>query len=330
MEQRVIDWTRARQLMVLASAEVTDVEIVEGKTPRKVRGIVLKAVLQAIDHHGRGRAAWVSYETIAREARVSLRQAKRAIVALEQTSLLVVDTRKCNHYSIVWNELNLRCPLHRQFDAYESAAPDPHPVPDRDDSSNERSALRPQRSALETRRSALRPQRSALEGTQTDPEPIQNRNEPPPPTPSQPDGGGWREICEEWKYRIGQVTTLAAEAKASGESPDAFLARLRSAWEIACHPLNRPSLKKPAGAVVHWMRLGTWPVDGLVDPQDKVAVQERSVAASRRDQEVERSWQQSQMTKLVQQGRKAKASDEEIKAALLKRWPSAEVAAFGW
>jgi len=109
-KQLEIDWTRARQLMVLASAEIADAVIVEGDTPRKVRAVVLKAVLQAIDHHGRGKAAWVSYETIAREARICLRQAKRAIIALEQESLLVTDTRKCNHYSIVWSELNLRCP----------------------------------------------------------------------------------------------------------------------------------------------------------------------------------------------------------------------------
>ena len=332
-KQLEIDWTRARQLMVLASAEIADAVIVEGNTPRKVRAVVLKAVLHAIDHHGRGKAAWVSYETIAREARICLRQAKRAIIALEQESLLVTDTRKCNHYSIVWSELNLRCPSHRQLSPLESAAPDPQPEPSPADSTaTERSALWTQRSALRAQRSALGTQRSALEGTRTVPEPHKNRSEPPPPTPSHPNGGGggWELIVSEWRTRISQIQQITVEARAAGETPEEFVARLRAAWEMAMHPANRERVRKPAGAVVHWLRQGTWPVDGLIDPQDSQALQAATQRVERRSAEVE--WQQTQavLYQVVKAGRQAGASEDEIRAALLRRASAADVARFGW
>ncbi len=44
-KQLEIDWTRARQLMVLSAAEVADAAILEGGRPRRVKAVVLKAVL---------------------------------------------------------------------------------------------------------------------------------------------------------------------------------------------------------------------------------------------------------------------------------------------
>lgn len=331
--QMEIDWTRARQLMVLSASQLTDVQIQEGATQRTVRAITLKAVLQAIDHHGRGRTAWLSFETIAAETCCSVRQAKRAIQALEQESFIVIDRAKCNRYSIVWSELNLRCPSHRQLD--EVAAPVPasapvptHPAPDRSEFVTTReSAQGPVNSAQRTRESAQGALNSAQVGTRTVPEPNKNRSEPPA---ERPDGGGWREICDCWRSKIGQISTLASEARASGETPESFLARLRAAWEVAVHPANKHKIHKPGGAVYRWMQRGTWPVEGVIDPSDQAAVQQCVSVGDRRAAEAERSQRHTAMRALILEGRQAKASDEAIKAALLRRWPADAVAEFGW
>jgi hypothetical protein len=331
-KQLEIDWTRARQLMVLASAEIADAEIVEGNTPRKVRAVVLKAVLQAIDHHGRGKAAWISYETLAREACICVRQAKRAIIALQQESLIVTDTRKCNHYSIVWSELNLRCPSHRQLAPLESAAPDPQPEPSPADSTaTERSALRAQRSALGTQRSALGTQRSALEGTRTVPEPHKNRSEPPPPTPSQPNGGGggWEMIVSEWRTRISQIALLVKEAQSAGQTCDEFLARLRFAWEVAEHPANKgKSVRKPAGAVVYWMRMNSWPAEGVIE--DPKLLSNATQRIQQRSSET--VWVQTvaKLDNIIRAGRRAQRSDDEIKQDMIRASSVEDVSRYGW
>lgn len=325
MEQQIIDWTRAAQLALLRDVMVPD-RVIKGST---VSGALQTAVLKCIDDHaGRSGECWVGYNRLAAITRYSIRSVKRAIAALEDASLIIVLTKLApcgvvvNHYRIVWTELDL---LPRVGSS--------RPVPDRPQPS-ERSAMVSERSATMSDQSAMVSRPECHGDTQTADRSAMKRNEPPPPTPPKSDGGGggvsWNQVVEEWRQRIGQIAVLAREAQATGISPEEFLCRVRAAWEMAVHPFNRQSLRKPAGAVVHWLRMGAWPVDGLIDPRDQAAVQERSAAASRRDREAERSWQQSQMIKLVQEGRKAKASDEAIKAALLKHWPAADVAAFGW
>ena len=336
-KQLEIDWTRARQLMVLSACQLTDVQIQEGATQRTVRAITLKAVLQAIDHHGRGRTAWLSFETIAAETCCSVRQAKRAIQALEQESFVAIDRAKCNRYSIVWSELNLRCPNHRQLE--EIAAPVPasgpnptHPTPERGSvSSTRESAQGTFNSAQRTRESAQGALNSAQVGTQTVPEPHQNRTEPPAAAKSgTKGGGGWQEICEAWRSKIGQVATLASEAKAAGETPDAFLARLRSAWEVAVHPLNAGRFRSPAGAVYHWMRRQKWPAEGVIDPGDVGAVQAATQRVERRQQaEAKRDFDHDLFV-TTRDGRRAGKSDEQIRAELLRRWPAEVLAGAGW
>ena len=323
--------------MALSACQLTDVQIQEGATQRTVRAITLKAVLQAIDHHGRGRTAWLSFETIAAETCCSVRQAKRAIQALEQESFVVIDRAKCNRYSIVWSELNLRCPNHRQLK--ELAAPVPasgpnptHPTPERGSvSSSRESAQGTFNSAQTTRESAQVALNSAHVGTRTVPEPHQNRTEPPPAANSGTEGGGgWREICEAWKSKISQVATLASEAKAAGETPDAFLARLRSAWEVAVHPLNAGRFRSPGGAVFYWMRRQAWPAEGVIDPKDAGAVRNATQRVERRQQaETKREFDRD-LFLTARDGRQAGRSDEEIRAELLRRWPAEVLAVAGW
>lgn len=143
-------------------------------------------------------------------------------------------------------------------------------------------------------------------------------------------GGGWDLICQEWRSRISQIQQIAAEARAAGETAGDFLARLQAAWEIAVHPANKDRVRKPAGAVVHWLRQGAWPVDGMVDPSNQSSVQSATAASTKRMAEAEWSQRQAMLTQLVKAGRQQGRTDEEIKAAMLRRVSAEDVVRFGW
>lgn len=133
--QQTFDWTRADQLGLLDRWECPRI--------KGVSGIVLKSVLKAIDTHGRGREAWPSEATLAVVAGSSVRTVKRAVKALEQLSLIVIERRgpqTVNHYRIVWTELACLAPENRRVNC---------PV-----EGSERSATEAERSATVTERSA--------------------------------------------------------------------------------------------------------------------------------------------------------------------------------
>ena len=81
---------------------------------------MLKAVLTAIDHHGRGRAGGcrASIATLARSANCGDRTCTRAIEVLQLLGLVCVTNdgprwgqlgSPCNRYTIVWSELDVLC-----------------------------------------------------------------------------------------------------------------------------------------------------------------------------------------------------------------------------
>ncbi len=108
--QQTFDFGRGDQLGLLDSA------CIEGQTvgTARVSAAAMRHVLRVIDSHGRGREAWPSLNTIARETSLGVRTVKRAIAALAGMSLLVITKRRpagglvpVNHYRIVWTELAL-------------------------------------------------------------------------------------------------------------------------------------------------------------------------------------------------------------------------------
>jgi len=102
-----IDFPRAEQLGILRDARLPGTA--------GVAAVVLKGVLRVLDDHGRGRTCWLLHETIAAEAGVSVRQARRATRALAELGLVCVERRRiaggsrasCNHYTLVWGQLAL-------------------------------------------------------------------------------------------------------------------------------------------------------------------------------------------------------------------------------
>jgi AraC-like DNA-binding protein len=100
--QQQFDWTRAEQLGLLERAVL----------PRRpgVSSAALKSVLKAIDGFGRGREAWPSEATLAQCCGFSERTVRRALAALVELSLLIVQRHgglTLNHYRVVWTELAL-------------------------------------------------------------------------------------------------------------------------------------------------------------------------------------------------------------------------------
>jgi len=108
--QRQIDFSRGEQLALLREAIIPDVRTRDGS---RVKGATLKAVLRVLDDHGRGRECYLSHATIAREAGIGERHAKRATEALRLLSLVTTERKRTrwgasvNHYRIVWSELAL-------------------------------------------------------------------------------------------------------------------------------------------------------------------------------------------------------------------------------
>lgn len=93
---------RGEELAILREAVLPSVKTKRGG----VSGSTLKAVLRAIDDHGR--VCFAKQETLAREVGISKEQCKRAVDALENhLSLICKERMETNHYRIVWEELRL-------------------------------------------------------------------------------------------------------------------------------------------------------------------------------------------------------------------------------
>jgi hypothetical protein len=114
--QREFDWPRAEQLRILRDCLLPGK--VKDTAGKGVRASVLKAVLYAIDHHGRGRAGgcFASIATLAKAANIGKRTCTRAIEGLTIIGLICVTNdaprygmlgSPTNRYTIVWSELSV-------------------------------------------------------------------------------------------------------------------------------------------------------------------------------------------------------------------------------
>jgi hypothetical protein len=114
--QRSLDFVRGEQLAVLQKCELPkDAKDSAGKG---VRANVLKSVLTAIDHHGRGTrgGCYASIATLAKSANIGTRTCTRSIEVLLGLGLICVTNdgsragvrgSPTNRYTIVWTELDL-------------------------------------------------------------------------------------------------------------------------------------------------------------------------------------------------------------------------------
>lgn len=116
--QTEFDWTRAERQGWINEAQLPTGE---GKDGRPVSPIVMKALLNRINHR-MGESSWCyqSQATLARDMSCSTKTIQRASEALVKLGLLILIEQKnphglvTNHYRIVWSELQMYEPGRRE------------------------------------------------------------------------------------------------------------------------------------------------------------------------------------------------------------------------
>lgn len=338
-KQIEINWERGTQLAILRECQLPCVESPDGK---RCSAAALKSILRVIDDHGGGREAWLAFETISREAGISVRHAKRCVACLVEISVVIVERRRatcgvvCNHYRIVWTELDLRRPGRVQ-----RVAPPEAPVPPpsaktetiRGTSSAyveactarvERVMRPPERSATARDQSALGADQSALGSRPKCPGVTQSAprsapEAPPPPTPAV--ANDWAAAAGRFRGRIGQIDSLAAIARERGHSPAEWEQTVEFALRTAA--ANASKLAKPMGAVVYFLRTGTWPVE-LTPPEQHAA------RDAKRTEAMQMQIARGTVREIILAGRRKGASEEEIGAVLRAQFSPAVLAEVGW
>lgn len=108
--QQQIDFDRGDQLGLLDAAEIPSISVRDGRTKVRVSGATSRSVLRAIDSFGRGGTAWPSIETLGRTVGRNERTVRRAVTALVEMQLVIVEPAigRANRYRINWGELSLR------------------------------------------------------------------------------------------------------------------------------------------------------------------------------------------------------------------------------
>lgn len=260
--------TRGDQLRLLRRAVLTDV------TDRGVSACALKAVLRTIDDHGS--TCFLSLETIAWEANVSVRTARRAVQNLAARGLVEVRPgRRCNGYQINWPQL---APLAHQR---RTSQGDQLPTSGRPPAPARPATMAGQTVAPTPPTPATLSPVTGHGGRQSD---LRSASEAPPtPTPNGrftrdvragPAEEGGEDVCldgEEagrWPDVEGELRSLGVkyarsairDAQARGATANDALRGIR-AWRA-----NRGRLG--LGAMVAWLKTGHWPVDAVEAPED--------------------------------------------------------------
>lgn len=211
--QQSFDFDRAEQL-----------GMIERWQPPRVPGVstaALKAVLRGIDSYGRGREAWPSEATLARDSGLGLRTVKRAVKGLHALSLVIVSRRgphTVNHYRIVWTELALLC--------------------------GERRATNLDRSATVSERSAMVSERSATMALHEVPpwHPKRHRNDIETTTT------GADVVVVELKPFLGRAEKAVRLARQRGLSDEVIRERLREWRELPDEP-------RMPGKLYNWLAM---------------------------------------------------------------------------
>ena len=105
--QTQFDYPRQSQLAMLRDCRLPKC--------KNVAPSLLKLLLKMIDDYGRGEDAWPTQETLAGACCVEPRTIRRALTALTELSLVIIERKNrygktLNHYRIVWSELDLLRP----------------------------------------------------------------------------------------------------------------------------------------------------------------------------------------------------------------------------
>jgi DNA-binding transcriptional regulator YhcF (GntR family) len=219
--QLPLDFDRGSQLRSLQTCVLPELR---GRDGRPVARPTAKLLLSIIDHHARGRTAYVSTKRLAAQAQCNVRTVIRATQALEACNLLIVERdgrRNCNRYTIVWTDLQLMSP-------------------ERSDTFVERSDTFVERSDIGV---TLKRIEAQIE-------------EPPPPCPPAPDDGekAWEAAAADLiSFGVEGIHGAMRAARGRGMTAADVLDDLRTA------KANASRFRSPPAALASRLRTGDWP-----------------------------------------------------------------------
>jgi hypothetical protein len=310
--QLTIDFSRAEQLGFLRDVQFTATAAADGI---RVKPLLLKAILRSIDDHGRGRTCYVNQATLAAEANCSLHQTKRAVAALASLGVLAIVRKQnpagtvCNHYTIVWSELAVRC----QLATSHRPPADKQPVIHTDQSSLEGTSLDPDQSSFPADRSSFLSDQSSFKGTfKGSAQGSALRTAAPYPQHPNED----QDTAAAAIVALGFSGSVARELVAQSDQPDQLPAELDRLLAIARR--NTKKLDRPHAAVVYRLRHGTWPADGIRDDEGEPDVTQKPPDPERLYNDI------------VWAGRRKRAPDEAIRRVLQTHLPQEFLTQQGW
>jgi hypothetical protein len=233
--QTEINWRWCERDAIIRTCRI---EGLRDKNGDPVSMTTAKLVLAIINSHAGNGEAWLSFETMAGEVGKKVRTVKRAVCAMQEKGLLIVQYKRspvgvpCNHYRVVWSELAVLVPERTKRGECASFAED----------------------------RAIFAEECATTGTQSAPEALKK---PPPPAPkpkpaSKPDP--WRKVEEDFRSHLGAIGRLVKRFKAEGLEPSDLRAKIEEGLATAGLAANVGKFTSPSGAVFAWIENGVWPV----------------------------------------------------------------------
>ena len=303
--QLTLDFDRGAQLRMLQECQLPSLTGTDG---RSVAQSTAKLVLHIIDHHGRGRTAFLSHDRLAAQCQRNRRTTIRAIQALEHASLLCVERdgrRNCNRYTIVWSELGLLCPAPTSAragtrDARKGSPNRQCPAPPSpsawagtrhqcDDGPTrtvtERSATNhPTPHKICDTRTGQSDTRTGQSDTGVTLSVFEAQEEPPPPTPPE----------TTWESAAAELESLGVErldetlraARRRGLTPGDILDEAKTA------KYNARRFQSVPRALVARLKSGHWPAEGVQHWKSLLPTRQRTNDKRRCEEVVADAWRQ--------------------------------------
>lgn len=151
---------------------------------------------------------------------------------------------------------------------------------------------------------------------------------PKPPGPERPAAwvGGWArgiEVLAKAGVRIGEQLAAEARQVSGADGGDAWAMRVAGAVATACEA--RGTLSDPAGAIVFFLRRGSWPVDGVEEVAKAAKHREHRAKTAFVGQDV--GFQFSRQAKAM---RRSGATEDQMRARLIEQFGAEAWERFGW
>lgn len=252
--QTQFDYPRQSQLAMLRDCRLPKC--------KSVAASLLKLLLKMIDDYGRGEDAWPTQETLANACGVEARTIRRALTALENLSLVIIERKKnrygttTNHYRIVWSELDLlrtQGPNPVPKDSLQGTPPTASHKPTNRTFEGDQADIPgvPTGHLLHTNRTCMSYKPTEAQITSST---LSGEGE------VEEDFETWEEAEQQLEVRgLATAPQIAHEARCRGLNASEVLQAIRD------YDANRSHFRGP-GAITFRLRTGAWPTNVIIKP----------------------------------------------------------------